>query len=395
MREAVIVAACRTPIGDFNGVLKGVPAKKLGAIVVNESIRRAGLSPEQVDEVILGCVLPHGMGQNPARQAVITAGLPMSVECLTVNKVCGSGLKAVMLAAQAIACGDAEVVVAGGMENMNQCPFLLPRARYGYRMGAGEVLDGMVYDGLWDVNNDMHMGVTAEHIADKYAISREQMDRFAKSSYDKALAAQAAGKFADEIVPVEVPGRKGQVTVVDQDEAPRETSMEILAKLRPAFDKDGLVTAANSSKISDGAAAVVVTSREKAQALGLTVLARIGAQGAAAQDPMDVLVTPILSIPKVLKKAGLTVAEVDLHEVNEAFAVSTLAVMRELNIPEERLNVHGGAVAMGHPIGASGARVLVTLLYALKDRNLKRGMASLCLGGGESVSLIVERDSNN
>jgi acetyl-CoA C-acetyltransferase len=387
MHQPVIVSACRTAIGDFNGSLREVPATRLGAIVINESIKRAGLSAEQINEVIMGCVLPHGLGQNPARQAVLQGGLPLPIECLTVNKVCGSGLKAVMLAAQAVACGDADFVVAGGMENMNLCPYLLPKARQGYRMGAAEVIDGMVHDGLWDHINKFHMGFSAELIAEKYGVSRQDSDRFALESYRKALAARATGKFKEEIVPVELPGGK----VFDTDEVPRETSLEALARLRPAFKKDGQVTAGNSSKISDGAAALVVTSENKARELGLNILARILAQGAAAQDPKDVLVTPILSIPKVLKKAGLEVKDIDLHEVNEAFSVSTIAVQRTLNIPLERLNVNGGAVALGHPIGASGARVLVTLLHALKDRGLRRGMASLCLGGGEAVSLIVER----
>jgi acetyl-CoA C-acetyltransferase len=391
MREAVIIGACRTPVGDFNGALKTVPAPRLGAIVIDEALRRARVQPDQVDELIMGCVLPHGLGQNPARQACFASTLPDSIECLTINKVCGSGLKAVMLAAQAIACADADLVVAGGMENMNQCPYILPKARSGYRMGSTEVIDAMVLDGLWDKLNDFHMGYTAELITDKFGITREDMDRFAASSYAKALQAQGAGKFDQEIVPVEVPRRKGDPIRFEKDEAPRETSLETLAKLRAAFKKDGRVTAGNSSKISDGAAALVVTSAEKAKSLGAAVLARIGAQGAAAQDPKDVLVTPILSIPKVLKKANLSLSDIDLHEVNEAFSVSTVAVMRELGIPEDRLNVRGGAVALGHPIGASGARVLVTLIHALADRGLKRGMASLCLGGGEAVSLIVER----
>ncbi len=391
MREAVIISACRTPVGDFNGALKTTPAPRLGAVVIREALRRARVQPEQVDELIMGCVLPHNLGQNPARQAGFAAELPFSVEALTVNKVCGSGLKAVMLAAQAIACGDAEIVVAGGMENMNLCPYMLAKARTGYRMGTSEIIDGMVHDGLWDVLNDFHMGYTAELIAEKYDVSREEMDRFALSSYQKALKAQADGKFKEEIVAVEVPQRKGPPRIFDSDETPRETSLEALSKIRSAFKKDGTVTAGNSSKISDGASALVVTTPEKAQQLGAEILAHVGAQGAAAQDPKDVLVTPILSIPKVLKKAGLELGDIELHEVNEAFSVSTVAVMRTLKIPEDRLNVHGGAVALGHPIGASGARVLTTLLYALKDRGLKRGMASLCLGGGEAVSLIVER----
>ena len=392
MKEVVIVSACRTAIGDFAGSLKGVPAKKLGAHVMIEAIRRAGIEASVVDEAILGCVLPHGMGQNPARQAVLTAGLPLGIEAITVNKVCGSGLKAVMLAAQAIACGDAEVVVAGGMENMNQAPFMLPKARQGYRMGAAKILDAMVYDGLWDVNNDMHMGMTAEHVATKFDIGREAQDAFAVASNQKALAAQAAGKFEAEITATPIPQRKGEPIAYAKDEGPRDSSAETLAKLRPAFQPDGgTVTAGNASKISDGAAALVVMSADKARELGCTVLAKVGAQAAAAQDPMDVLVTPMLSIPKALSKQGLQIKDIDLHEVNEAFAVSTIAVQRELGIPEDRLNVHGGAIALGHPIGASGARVLTTLLYALQDRDLKRGMASLCLGGGEAVSLIVER----
>ncbi len=392
MREAVIVSACRTAIGDFNGALKDVPARKLGALVLKEALRRSGFEPGDVDEVLLGCVLPHGQGQNPARQCVIEAGLPLGIECVTLNKVCGSGLKAVMLAAQAIQCGDAEVVLAGGMENMNQAPFLLPKARYGYRMGAGKMLDGMVWDGLWDVNNDMHMGMTAERIAEKFGVSRADMDRFAADSYARALGAQRAGEFKAEIVPVPLEGGKKGPAAFDADEIPRETSLETLAGLRPAFKKDGgVVTAGNSSKIADGAAALVVTTPERAQRAGAKILARVVAQGAAAQDPLDVLVTPILSIPKVLKKAGWTLADVDLHEVNEAFSVSTVAVQRTLGIPPERLNVRGGAIALGHPIGASGARVLVTLLQALADRGLRRGMASLCLGGGEAISLCVER----
>ncbi len=391
MREAVIISACRTPVGDFNGSLKKVPAPQLGALVINEAVRRAGIEPGQVDELIMGCVLPAGLGQNPARQACFASDLPFSVECLTINKVCGSGLKAVMLAAQAIACKDAEVVVAGGMENMNLCPYLLPKARGGYRMGTSEIIDGMVHDGLWDVLNDFHMGYTAELIADKFGITREEMDRFSAGSYDKALSAQREGKFREEIVPVEIPQRKGDPVLFKSDETPRETSLDKLAAIRSAFKKNGRVTAGNSSKISDGAAALVVTTPERAAEIGAPILARVGAQGAAAQDPKDVLVSPMLSIPKVLKKAGLAISDIDLHEVNEAFAVSTVAVLRELGIPEEKTNVHGGAVAMGHPIGASGARVLTTLIYALKDRGLKRGMASLCLGGGEAVSLVIER----
>lgn len=390
MKDAVIVSACRTPIGEFNGSLQGQSATKLGALVINEALARAKIGPNNLDEVIMGCVLPHGLGQNPARQACLIANLPFKVECLTVNKVCGSGLKAVMLAAQAVMLGDAEIVVAGGMENMNQCPYFLPKARNGYRMGSAKIIDGLVHDGLWDHINDFHMGFSAELIAEKYSVTRDQMDQFSFTSYQKALAAQKAGKFKEEIVPVSIPQRKGEPKIFDTDETPRETGLNTLSALRSAFKKNGTVTAGNSSKISDGASALVVTTSEKAQQLGVKPLARIVAQAAAAQDPKDVLVTPILSIPKVLKKAGLTLGDIDLHEINEAFAVSTVAIINTLGISEDQVNVHGGAVALGHPVGASGARVLTTLLYTLKDRNLKTGMASLCLGGGGAVSLIVE-----
>ncbi len=391
MRSVVIVSAVRTPIGDFNGTLKGVPADVLGGIVIQEAIRRAGLDAGVVDEVIMGNVLPHGLGQNPARQALFKAGLPFGVGALTINKVCGSGLKAVMLGAQAIACHDADVVVAGGMENMNLCPYMVPAARAGLRMGNGQMVDAMVFDGLWDRNNDIHMGVTAEHVSDKFHVSREDMDAFAALSYSLALKAVEDGLFKKEIVAVPVPRRRGEPSMMEQDEIPRPTDTATLARLRPAFRKDGRVTAGNSSKIADGAAALLLMSEEAARAHGLESLARVGAQGAAGLDPMDVLVAPMRSIPKVLEKAGMKLSDIDLHEVNEAFATSTVAVMRELGIPRDRLNVNGGAVALGHPIGASGARVLVTLLHALRQRNLSTGMASLCLGGGEAVSLIVER----
>ncbi len=391
MQEAVILSACRTPIGEFNGSLKEQSATQLGALVINEAIDRAKIDPNEVDEVIMGCVLPYGLGQNPARQAGLIAKLPYKVECLTVNKVCGSGLKAVMLAAQAVMLEDAAVVVAGGMENMNRCPYFLPNARSGYRMGTGQIIDGMVHDGLWDHLNGFHMGFSAELIAEKYQVSREKMDKLAANSYQKTLQAQNSGKFEAEIVPVPLPQRKGEPILFSRDETPRETSLDTLASLRPAFKKDGTVTAGNSSKISDGASAVVVTTAEKARELGVEPIARIIAQAAAAQDPKDVLVTPILSIPKTLKKAGLSPNDVDLHEINEAFSVSTVAIIETLSISEEKLNVHGGAIALGHPIGASGTRVLTTLLYALEDRKQKIGMASLCLGGGEAVSLLVER----
>jgi acetyl-CoA C-acetyltransferase len=339
----------------------------------------------------MGNVLPSGLGQNPARQAMIRACLPMTAGALTINKVCGSGLKAVMLAAQAIACGDAEVIVAGGMESMNNAPYYLEKARFGYRMGNSPLIDGMVHDGLLDIVNNYHMGYTAELVAKKFAVSREDMDRFAFLSNKRAMESITTGLFQEEIIPLTVK-KKGGESAVATDEGPRAATMEILAALKPAFNKDGSVTAGNASKISDGAAALVLMEREKARSLGIQPMARVGAQGAAGVPLEDVLVAPIASIPKVLKKARLTIGDIDLHEVNEAFAASTIAVMRKLGIPEEKLNVHGGAIALGHPIGASGARVLVTLLYAMKKRNARRAMASLCLGGAEAVSLIVEQE---
>ena len=391
MRDIVIVSAVRTPIGNFDGALKELSALDLGSIAIKEAVKRAGIDPADVDEVIMGNVLPSGLGQNPARQAMIRACLPMTAGALTVNKVCGSGLKAVMLAAQAIACGDAEVVVAGGMESMNNAPYYLEKARFGYRMGNSPLIDGMVHDGLLDIVNNYHMGYTAELVAKKFAVSREDMDRFAFLSNKRAMESINTGLFQEEIIPVTVK-KKGGESVVDTDEGPRATTMEILAALKPAFNKDGVVTAGNASKISDGAAAMVLMEREKARSLGIQPMARVGAQGAAGVPLEDVLVAPIASIPRVLKKARLTIGDIDLHEVNEAFAASTIAVMRKLGIPEEKLNVHGGAIALGHPIGASGARVLVTLLYAMKKRNARRAMASLCLGGAEAVSLIVEQE---
>ncbi|MBU0514978.1 MAG: acetyl-CoA C-acetyltransferase [Proteobacteria bacterium] len=387
----VIVSACRTPIGNFGGALATTSALDLAKIVILEAIDRAGISNKDVDEVIMGNVLPHGLGQNPARQATLRAGLDYMTGAITVNKVCGSGLKAVMLAAQAIQCGDADVIVAGGLENMNLTPFMLMRGRTGYRMGDGKVVDAMMHDGLWDHINDFPMGLSAELCAEKYGVGREDMDRFSLRSNQRAIEAWAAGRFSEEIVPVTVKTRKGE-TVFDIDEGPRETTLEALAGLRPAFKPDGLVTAGNSSKISDGAAAVVVMSAERAAALGSKPMVTVGAQGAAGLDPKYVLVAPLLSIPRVLKKAGLQVNDIDLHEVNEAFASSTVAVIKELGLPEETTNVNGGAIALGHPIGASGARVLVTLIHEMIRRDVARGMASLCLGGGEAVSLIVERN---
>jgi acetyl-CoA C-acetyltransferase len=392
MREAVIVSAVRTPVGNFNGSLKDLSALDLGSVVIHEAIQRAGIDNTVVDEVIMGNVLPSGLGQNPARQAMLRAGLPMTVCALTVNKVCGSGLKAVMLAAQAIACGDADTVVAGGMESMNNAPYYLKNARFGYRMGTSAIIDGMVHDGLTDIINNYHMGYTAELVSKKFGISREAMDRFACLSNERALASTRSGLFKEEIVPISLKQKKGPPIIFDTDEGPRSATIEALAGLQPAFKKDGRVTAGNASKISDGAAAVVLMARETALKLGIKPIARVGAQGAAGVALEDVLVAPLQSIPKVLKKAGLNISDIDLHEINEAFAASTVAIIQELGIAIDKLNVHGGAIALGHPIGASGARVLVTLLYAMKEKNVHRGMASLCLGGAEAVSLIVEQE---
>lgn len=392
MRTAVIVAVARTPIGDFQGSLAKVSADVLGSVVMREVLARSGADASLVDEVIMGNVLPAGLGQNPARQAMLKAELPYSVGALTVNKVCGSGLKAVMLAAQAVQVGDADAVIAGGMENMNQAPYMVPSARSGARMGHTQMIDTMIQDGLWDKPNDVHMGVTAEWVTEKYDVSREAMDAFAAESYVKALAAQEQGLFDWEITPVSIPQRRRDPLVFGRDEIPRPTPLETLARLRPAFDrKNGRVTAGNASKISDGAAAVMVVAEEVARAQGLPILAKIGAQGAAGVAPRDVLVAPIWSIPKVLGKASMSEADLDLHEINEAFATSSVAINRTLDLDESKINVHGGSIALGHPIGASGARILVTLLGALRARDLTTGMATLCLGGGEAVSMIIER----
>jgi acetyl-CoA C-acetyltransferase len=392
MRDVVIVSACRTAVGDFAGSLSSISAIDLGSIAINEAINRAGIKKDDIDEVIMGNVLPHGLGQNPARQTMVRAGLPWEVGAITVNKVCGSSLKAVMLAAQAIQCEDADVIIAGGLENMNLCPYLLKKARTGYRMNNDMLIDGMVHDGLWDHVNNFHMGMSAELVAEKYGVTREDVDAFSLNSYEKAWKAHEAGKFKEEIVPVEVPVRKGEPKIFDVDEiALREprTSAEALAKLRPAFKKDGITTAGNASKISDGAAALILMSRDKAEELGCKPMVRVGAQGASGIDMKYVLVAPIYSIPKVLAKDGLKVEDVDLHEINEAFSSSSVAINRELGIDPEKVNVNGGSIAIGHPIGASGARVLTTLVYAMKDRAAKVGQASLCLGGGEAVTLVV------
>lgn len=391
MREVVISSAVRTAIGNFLGALSPFSATELGGKVIEEALKRSQVQKKDVDEVIMGNVLPFGLGQNPARQAMIKAGLPMSGGAITVNKVCGSGLKAVMLAAQVIIAGDAEVIIAGGMENMSRVPYYLENARMGYRLWDGKLIDGMVHDGLWDVVNDYHMGYTAEIQSIKFNISREEQDRFAHESNLNAVKATREGKFKDEILPISIPSKKGEPIVFDTDEGPRDTDLKSMAKLKSVFKEGGGVTAANSSKISDGASALVLMSREKALALGVKPMARIGAQAAAGVELEDVLVAPIQSIPKCLKKAGLSLRDIDLFEINEAFSATTVAIFKTLGIEREKVNVHGGAVAIGHPIGASGARVLTTLLYAMKDRGAKRGMASLCLGGAEAVSLIVER----
>ncbi len=391
MREAVIVSAVRTPLGSFNGSLGSIGATALGAIVIKEAVRRAGIADDQVNEVIMGMVLPCGYGQNPAKQAAVQAKMPDEVEALTINKVCGSGLKAVMLAAQAIQCGDADVVVAGGMESMSMAPYFLKKARFGIRMGNDTILDHMVHDGLWDHINDFHMGISNELCSERYEVSREDQDKYAAESYRRTLAAQAAGRFDDEIVPVEVPQRKGDPKIFKQDECPQPTSLEQLAKMRPAFQKGGVTTAGNASIISDGAAAVVVMSREKAEALGCTILATVGAQASYGIDMKYVLVAPIWAVPKCAKKEGISLDDIDLFEINEAFSGSTVAALKTLKLDPAKVNVNGGSVALGHPIGASGCRLLVTLLHEMVRQDKKRGLVSLCLGGGEAVALIVRR----
>jgi acetyl-CoA C-acetyltransferase len=392
-REAVIVSAVRTPVGKFLGSLKGFAATDLGAIVVRESVRRAGVAPEDVDEVIMGCVIQAGLGQNPARQAALRGGLLPAVSAVTVNKVCGSGLKAVMMAAQGIQLGDTDVVVAGGMESMSNAPYLIPKAREGYRLGNGVLLDAMIHDGLWDAYNDYHMGCTGEVVSQKFSVSREEQDEYALNSHRKAAAAIKAGKFKDEIVPVEIPQRKGPPIVFDTDETVREdTSLEALGKLKPAFQKDGgTVTAGNAPGVNDGASAVVVTSIDKAKALGMKPMARIVAQATSGVEPELVMMAPVEAITRVLRKAGWSLDEVDLIELNEAFSVQAVAIIKELGLDPARLNVNGGAVALGHAIGQSGSRLLTTMLYELKRRDAHRGVISLCLGGGNAVAMAVER----
>ncbi len=389
-REVIIAGACRTPIGAFQGALASLPAPELGAIVVKEAIRRAGLDPKKVDEVIMGCVLPAGVGQAPARQAAIKAGLPVDVTCMTINKVCGSGLKAVMVAAQAIMLGDADVIVAGGMESMSNTPYLLDKARDGYRLGHGELVDSMIKDGLWDVYNNFHMGNAAELCARECSIPRQAQDEFATMSYKRALAAQEKGLYAKEIVAVPLPQKKGDPVFVKEDEEPKKVNFEKMLTLRPAFDKEGTVTAANASKINDGAAAVVVMAKEVADKFGIKPQAKILSQASAAKKPEWFTTAPIDAIEKILKKSGFALDKIDLFEINEAFAVVALAAQQKLGIPLETLNVHGGAVALGHPIGASGCRILVTLIHALQEYKKKYGMAAICIGGGEASAVIVE-----
>jgi len=390
-REAVIVSAVRTPIGKFNGTLVPLSASDLGAAAIRATVERAGVDPASIDEVLMGNVVQAGQGQAPARQASIKAGLPPTIGATTVNKICGSGLKTVMMAAAMIAAGDGDIFVAGGMESMNNGPYVLHKARFGYRLGDGKLVDAMVYDGLWCAFQNWHMGNAAEWIAREYGLTREELDEYAYNSHMKAIAAIDEGRFKDEIVPVEVPQRKGPPILFDTDEVPRrDTSLEKLARLKPAFQPDGIVTAGNSPGITDGAAAVVVMSRAKAEELGIQPLARIVAYDQAAVEPLKIFTAPIFAVRKLWAKTGTTVDDYDLYEVNEAFAAQVLADGRDLNLPWDRVNVNGGAIALGHPIGCSGARVLVTLIYALRHRGLKRGLATLCLGGGEAVAMAIE-----
>ena len=390
MKKVVIVDGVRTAMGRFMGSLSTIPAPKLGAEVVKALIEKTKIDPEQLDEVIMGNVLQAGLYQNPARQAAIYGGVPSSVGAFTVNKVCGSGLKSVMLAATEIRAGDADLIIAGGMENMSLAPYLLEKARTGYRLGDGKLIDAMVHDGLWDVYNNYHMGNTGELVADKYKVSREEQDEFAANSQRKAAAAVDAGAFKDEIVPVEIPQRKGDPVVFDTDEGPRgDTSAEKLAKLRPAFKKDGTVTAGNASTINDGAAAVLLASEDKAKELGLPILATIENYATGGMDPEWVMMAPVVAIKKLMEKTGKQLGDYDLIELNEAFSAQGVALIRELKLDTEKLNVNGGAVALGHPIGASGCRILVTLLHAMKKRGAKTGLCSLCLGGGNAVAMSV------
>jgi acetyl-CoA C-acetyltransferase len=393
MEQPVILSAVRTPIGKFMGGLSSLSATELGSKVIAESVRRAGIEPKQVDEAIMGNVVQAGLGQNPARQAALRGGLDSRVAAMTINKVCGSGLKAVALAAQGVQLGDQEIVVAGGMESMSNCPYLIKGARTGFRLGNQEILDSMITDGLWDAYENFHMGMTGELVAEKYNISRQEQDQFAVDSHKKAVHAIKSCFFGEQILPIEIPQKKGDPIVVKKDESPREdTTLEALAKLKPAFKKDGTVTAGNAPGTNDGAAALVVTSERNAQRMGKAPMARIVAQAVSGVEPKWVMMAPVEAVEKLLKKTGWDRdKDVDLVELNEAFAVAAIAVTRMLKLNPEKVNVNGGAVALGHPIGASGARILVTLLYELQRRNLKRGIAALCLGGGNAVALAVER----
>jgi len=391
-REVVLVGACRTPVGTFGGTLKDTPAVTLGKVVMEETLKRAGLKGEQLDEVIFGCVIQAGLGQNVARQSMIHAGIPKEVTAFTINKVCGSGLRAVSLAAQVIRAGDADIVLAGGMENMTAAPFALEKARYGYRMNNGVLVDTMIKDGLWEAFNGYHMGITAENINEQWGITREEQDEFGYRSQVRAAEAIASGRFKDEIVPVVIPGKKGDV-VFDTDEHPRQTTPEKMAGLKPAFKKDGSVTAANASGINDSAAAVIVMSKEKADELGIKPMARVISYASGGVDPKIMGIGPVPASKKALEKAGLTVDDLDLIEANEAFAAQSIAVGRDMGWADkmEKVNVNGGAIAIGHPVGASGARILVTLLYEMQKRESKYGLATLCIGGGMGTALIVER----
>ena len=394
LEDVVIISGCRTPVGKFQGSLADFTATQLGAIAVRESVKRAGIDPQQVDECIMGNVVSAGLGQNPARQAAIFGGLPPETGAMTINKVCGSGLKAVALGAQAIQTGESRIVVAGGMESMSNAPYLLPQARKGYRLGNGQIVDAMVHDGLWDIYNDYHMGITGENVAEKYGITREEQDQFALESHRKALTAIKERRFQSQIVPVEIPTKKkgSPAVLFDKDESPREdASIETLRSLKPAFKKDGTVTAGNAPGVNDGAAAVVVTSARRAKELGATPMVRIVAQATSGVDPKWVMMAPVDAVHKIWQKTGWKNEDVDLYELNEAFSVQALAVMRELELDPKIVNVNGGAVALGHPIGASGARILVTLIYEMIRRDAHRGIAALCLGGGNAVAMAVER----
>ena len=392
MKEVVIVSAARTPIGSFGGALKGIPTRKLGAIAIKGAVERAGIKPEMVDEVIMGAVLQGGLGQNVARQMTLDAGLPIETPAMTINKVCGSGLRAVELAAQIIKAGDADIIVAGGAENMSATAYALPSARWGARMNNAQMVDMMVNDGLWDAFNGYHMGITAENVAEQWGITREELDEFSVISQNRAEEAIKAGKFKDEIVPVEIPQRKGDPIIFDTDEHPKfGSTMEKVGKLKPAFKKDGIVTAANASGINDAGAAVIVMSKEKADELGLTPMCTIKSYASAGVDPSIMGIGPVPSSQKALEKAGLTIDDIDLIEANEAFAAQSLAVGKDLGIDPAKLNVNGGAIALGHPIGASGCRILITLIHEMAKRDAKTGLATLCIGGGQGTAIVVER----